>query len=264
VTLTVDASGGTDYTSIQAAIDASESGDTIIVHNGTYHENVVVNKQLTLIGIGMPVVDGERDYSTIAVTANYCTIDGFGAIHSSSRRWNDAGIRVSSYGNNIRNNSIHDSNVGIYLSGAGSNTLTNNTVYANSQGIRMYQSGGNMLRNNNMSGNTYNLDVFAWSPDCYAHDIDTSNTVNGKPVYYLVDKSDMVIDSSSNAGYVGVVNSSNIVVKDLTLENNGQGVLFAYTSGSRIENVDASKNYYGTYLHQSSGNMLTNNYMIDT
>ncbi|MEA1866325.1 MAG: S-layer protein domain-containing protein, partial [Euryarchaeota archaeon] len=206
-TLTVDDSGGADYTSIQAAIDASGSGDMIIVYNGTYHENVKVNKQLTLIGIGMPVVDGGWDDCTIRVTANYCTIDGFRVIHGRSYYWNDAGISVSSYGNAIRNNSIHDNGVGIHLNGADSSTLTNNTVSDNSCGIRMYYSSNSTLRDNEIDYNTYNLDVSAGSPDGYAHDIDTSNTVNGKPVYYLVGKSGMVIGSSSNAGYVGVVNS---------------------------------------------------------
>ena len=214
-TLTVDDSGGADYTSIQAALDASESGDTIMVHNGTYHENVRVNKQLTLIGIGMPVVDGGWNNSAIEVTADHCTIDGFRFIHGSS------------------------------------------------YGIRLCYSSNSTLRNNEMSDNTYNLDVSGRSLADYTHNINTSNTVDGKPVYYLVGESGMVIDSSSNAGYVGVVNSSNIVVKDLTMENNYQGVLFAYTSSSRIENVDTSDNYYGVYIYQSSSNTLTNNRMTD-
>ena len=114
-----------------------------------------------------------------------------------------------------------------------------------------------------MSDNNYNLYVSAWSLADYTHDIDTSNTVNGKPVYYLVDKSGMVIDSSTNPGYVGIVNSSNIVVRDLAMENDYQGILFAYTSGSRIENVNVSDNYYGIYMYQSSSNTLTNNRMTD-
>jgi S-layer protein (TIGR01567 family) len=206
-TLTVDDSGGADYTCIQAAIDASGSGDTILVYNGTYHENVRVNKQLTLIGIGMPVVDGRWADSTIEVTASYCTIDGFQIVHG-SHYWNDAGISVSSYGNDIKNNSIHDNNVGIFLNGADSSTLTNNTVSDNSYGIRLYYSSDSTLRDNKMSDNTYNLDVSAWSLTDYTHDIDTSNTVNGKPVYYLVGRSGVVIGSSTGAGYVGVVNSN--------------------------------------------------------
>jgi len=45
----------------------------------------------------------------------------------------------------------------------------------------------------------------------------------------------------------------------LTLTNNGEGVLFAYTDNSRIENVTASNNYRGICISSSSNNTLTNN-----
>jgi len=38
------------YPTIQAAINAASAGDTIYVRNGTYYENVVVNKTISLIG----------------------------------------------------------------------------------------------------------------------------------------------------------------------------------------------------------------------
>ncbi len=48
-----------DYSKIQWAINNATSGDTILVKSGTYYENVNVNKQLILRGIGMPVVDAK-------------------------------------------------------------------------------------------------------------------------------------------------------------------------------------------------------------
>lgn len=46
----VDDDGGKDYTTIQDAINNSNNGDTIYVWNGTYSQNVVVNKTINIVG----------------------------------------------------------------------------------------------------------------------------------------------------------------------------------------------------------------------
>jgi parallel beta-helix repeat protein len=58
---------------------------------------------------------------------------------------------------------------------------------------------------------------------------------------------------------VGIVNSDHIVVEDLALANNGQGVLFAGTTYSTIQNVVVSNNGHGIYLHSSSSNTISAN-----
>ena len=77
ITWTVDDDGGADFTKIQDAVDAASDGDTIIVYNGTYYENVNINKQLTLEGVDMPIVNAGWSGSAIAVGADGCTVDGF-------------------------------------------------------------------------------------------------------------------------------------------------------------------------------------------
>ncbi len=68
---------GDVYPTIQAAIDAASPGDTILVHAGTYNEQIVVNKALTLQGDGRDVttIDGSSG-SGASVTVVYITAPG--------------------------------------------------------------------------------------------------------------------------------------------------------------------------------------------
>jgi hypothetical protein len=74
-----------NFTSIQDAINAASPGDTIFVGPGTYTEDVVVNKDVTLLGFhsGDPGTDPSRGTNetilqgTFDITANGVTIDGF-------------------------------------------------------------------------------------------------------------------------------------------------------------------------------------------
>ncbi len=79
--LLVDPQGS--YTSIQAAIDAANPGDIILVGAGTYNESVNLNKDVTLVGANHGI-DGHDPRGAeslitggIHVTADGATIDGF-------------------------------------------------------------------------------------------------------------------------------------------------------------------------------------------
>jgi len=178
---------------------------------------------------------------------------------------NDIGIFISlSTYNTLANNNASNNDIGIWMYDSSNNTLTGNTVHSNNNyGIWMDHSSNSTLTSNKMSENARNFGVHG--PDCieyaeyteYAQNIDTSNTVDGKPIYYWVDQKDRQIPS--DAGFVGVVNGTNITVRDLTLTNNRYGVLFVNIENSRIENVTASNNDYGIQLGFSSNNTLTSN-----
>jgi parallel beta-helix repeat protein len=160
----------------------------------------------------------------------------------------------------IKNTTTYHNSYGIYLASANNNRLENNTIYSNiNWGIFLEHAEHNTLRNNEMARNTYNfwIDTYANSL-LYYQDIDTSNTVDAKPIYYLVDVQDYVIPT--DAGFVGVIHSENITVKNITFSNNSDGVVFALTTNSTIDNVTVTNCYHGIHLWNSDQNTITRYY----
>jgi len=84
------------------------------------------------------------------------------------------------------------------------------------------------------------------SGSIFINDIDTSNTVNGKRVYYWINEIDITVPS--DAGYVGLVRCSNIIVQGLNLTHNGQGVLLIETNNSIVTGNYIAENNYGVVL----------------
>ena len=186
-------------------------------------------------------------------------------IANNTFRNNYHGIQIYESHNNIitDNNIYNNSGSGLSIQKSANNIFVNNVIQNNDRGFGLHESSNATLIKNNMTGNELGLDVAnsRYTGNVF-HTIDTSNTINGKPIYYLVNQKDMQVPL--DAGYVGVVNSTNITVKDLIMANNGQGVLFALTNNSRIENVTAINNFFVNFLISESNNniIISNNAIL--
>ncbi len=146
------------------------------------------------------------------------------------------------------------SNTGIYLNNKNNNIVKNCTVSNYNYGIYLIGSKNNVFKGNNLTGNTeHNLVVFGE----FYNDIDSSNVVDGKPVYYLVSEHDKIVPS--DAGYIALVNCSNITVSNISLTKQYYGILLYKTVNSTIENVDVVTNEYGIYVYYSDFNNFVNN-----
>lgn len=167
--------------------------------------------------------------------------------------------------NNASGNMASNNYRGICLAYCSDNDVSANVVFSNWGGIHLIFSMGNRLTGNNMTDNLYNFGVYGSFLSHFVHEIDTSNTADDKPVYYLVNQEDSIIEPSTlpQIGYLGLVNSTNIVVRDLTLMKNHDGVLFAYVTDSTIENVNVSNNLNGISFVGSNGNTITRSISSD-
>jgi parallel beta-helix repeat protein len=177
------------------------------------------------------------------------------------------GIYLHGSNNTLRDNVITDSSAGIYLTLGSLNTLRNNEISGCNTGLGLASSRQNVLRDNRMHDNTINFDLDVGQtidPNEYDQDIDTSNTVDGKPIYYLLNRSDVVVDATSNAGCVVAVNCSHLTISDVVLNRNRDGLLFVNTRDSRVERVTARQNTRcGICLVDSPGNSLLDSTATD-
>ena len=149
-----------DYAKIQWAVSNASTGDTIFVRNGTYAENVVVNKPLTLQGEdrNTTIIDGGGYLDVIRVTAKGVSISGFTVRNSGSYYGGGAGIYLSSGFNMLVNNIIMYNRYGIHLDCSDGNEIIDNIVSKNRRGIYLdyhkYDgSDSNVVINNNILDN---------------------------------------------------------------------------------------------------------------
>src|SRR5690349_17476488 len=110
---------GARINSIREAVRLASNGDTILISPGTYHEgNIVIEKSLSIIGRGRPVLDGESRYEIFTIHANNVRIQGLRFEHTGVSSLNDiAAIKVlDSESLHIIGNEFEDAFFGIHIS----------------------------------------------------------------------------------------------------------------------------------------------------
>jgi len=161
--------------------------------------------------------------------------------------WGKYGIALYLSSNNtVSLNNVSNSQVGIWIYSSSKNTFISNVASNNWSGIILDASSLNKLRNNNMTNNSGNFGVRLEnlaSPSKAINDVDTSNTVNGKPIYYWVNRFDASVPL--DAGCVVLVNCRRIKLQNLNLANNLHGALLLNTSDTQICSNNIMSNYAG-------------------
>ncbi|MDY6932085.1 MAG: NosD domain-containing protein [Halobacteriota archaeon] len=236
-----------DKTSIQAAIAAASSGDTIIVGSSyNINENVDVNKgDLTIMASGEDVVveaSNTNDH-VIYVTADYTNISGFRIEGATSN--GKSGIFLDGVNHcNISENEITDNYYGIDIYQSSDNIVLENNISSNDRGIKMYHSDNNTISENKVTYNDLDGIHMSW---CDLNDL-LENTVSNN------DGSGIKMTSYS---------SDNNLTSNTVNSNSGNGIFLDY--GSEVTNLTGnsvnSNDGYGIRLSQSENSVLSGNSM---
>jgi parallel beta-helix repeat protein len=208
--------------------------------------------------------------------SKYNNITGNSVINSSK-----AGIWLTDFGeNNVIDNNISTCETGIWITtDSTDNLITENNISNNRWGIKVRDAHLNRIMNNNISfseeigiwiegsvlitleGNAMidNGIYFGQHPgNLNNHYIDSTNTVNGKPLQYWKNQTGGKVPQG--AGQVILANCTNVSVEGQELTNATCGIILSFSSNNTIKGNNVSSNsYWGIQIIESHGNDITDN-----
>ena len=154
---------GAEHTSpIQALIDRAEPGDRVTVPAGTYQGDLLIDRTITLIGVGRPTLIGSGRGSVVRVRAAGVTIAGFDidGRGTGDLGRDSSGIHVAAARVTVRDCRIRQALFGIYLRESDDAVVERTTVVGipgrdpgeNGSGIHVWNSQRFRLDGNYISG----------------------------------------------------------------------------------------------------------------
>lgn len=90
-----------------------------------------------------------------------------------------------------------------------------------------------------------------------SHSIDTTNTANGKPIYYFKNQNGFTVPAG--AGQVLMANCTDAHIGNQILDDASVGIGLAFCTGTIVFNNSCSNNYEGIRLFHSDANFLIGN-----
>ena len=172
---------------------------------------------------------------------------------------NSVGMEIYSIdpgsGNIISENTVTNNYVGIQVRNFLNTNVSGNIFTSNGWGLGLGLGSGSVARNNVMNDNTYGFR--SYNAPATNVDVDTSNTVNGKPIIYWVDQHNKAVPAG--ACYVALIACSNITVENLDLTGNLEGIFLGSTTNSTIIGNRISGNMNGIRFDASCNNTVSGN-----
>jgi len=225
--VTVDISGRGDYIRIQDAINKTLDNNTILVKNGIYYENIIINSNIDLISNNpnTTIIDGNGIGDVIKIfNKGRVNISGF-TIRNSGIDIYNSGINIKSDNCNISNNFFINNSCGVYTSYSKNINISNN-YFSSNYNYGLYISTASVY--NEISLNSF---------------IKNKNGLRIKGDYNRI-FGNIFINNSENGLYFCCNAKENIVFKNL-FDNNSK------------------KNAYGNHYNNKWDNGIIGNYWSD-
>ena len=244
-----------DFPKIQEAINFSSEGDMIFVKSGTYHENLVINKSISLVGenVDTTTVDGnppEGYRIPIKMQSDNVSVSGFKLLYG----YTGISVEDSKYCS-ISGNRIAGSQHGIRLVGGSYCNISKNyfELIGLSSAIQLSYSNYNLVTGNYIDNCTEGIQVWQYS---------TNNTVT----------ENTITNCDDVAIRLQYANNNTIARNDVSNSGTGTTIYVAnnntITKNNYINNLEQFPSgewewYAKTFGYNGSQNIIKQNYFSD-
>lgn len=265
---------GKNFDSIQQAVTQAENGATIFIPSGKYHESVIIDKPLSLIGENKhsTIIEGEDFDYVFSLLANNISISDM-TLSNTGKNWTESNKKASiiirseynkidyiefsmnkNYGitlRNAHNNSIENCEFrdngegGVYSYYSNNNTFINNTFQNNSKGFFLYFNHGGLLKYNTMSA--HSLDGIYLYASRYLDVEDNTFTSNEKGIHIKGSKNNTLKNNLFVGNTIGVYmccsGENNLIFRNVFMNND------QHAKGYPINQFDNGQvgNYWDDY-----------------
>ncbi|KYK27811.1 hypothetical protein AYK20_02195 [Thermoplasmatales archaeon SG8-52-1] len=227
------------YQTIQDAINNVYPGYTIYVMNGTYNENIIVNKTVNIDGENkfITIIDGENFGDVVTISRPGVRISGF-TIQNSGKLYFNAGIKTLTLKSNtiISNNIIQNNDIGLFLNYAYDdawNVVKGNIIKNNREGIYVHWANNNEITDNDIK---MNFEAGLIMERCEFSTI----------------KKNVISDNGQYGIYLRGASNNNIIGAKNTIRNN--------TIGLKIAESNKNSVYYNNFIGNSKQAHIYNSF----
>jgi parallel beta-helix repeat protein len=196
--------GTGQYTTIQAAVNAAQPGDTVLIPPGTYSENVLVNKSLT--------IKSSAGAATTIVTAAVPSSDVF--------LLSGSGIRVEGL-------TLTGGRAGVEFSGTSQSSVTDIIAHDNVYAVLVEHAANNKVIASNLTNNGYGIYLDGSSANTFSSNVAMNEKGNGNALgdgIYMRESNSNTIEHnvlSTNHNYgISLLSSSNNVLSNNSMNAN--------------------------------------------
>ena len=240
-----------EYPTISEAVTHASAGDTVFVQSGIYHENVLIDKSLLILGEDSEntVVIGEGGVNSgnvFTLAADSITVSGFtirSVDHSVASQYAN-GVNIKGDNCTVQGNDISNTFWGVLCAIQSSTSITQNNITRNlKEGIRFYGGSLNTVSGNYIAGNK----ASGVAIEGYSNVISRNTIIN-------------------NTRGIGLGSSYSVVFGNLIADNGESGIYFAGSNNTIAANHISNSGwgiYFPSFFGAPNGNKFTHNNFVD-